>query len=142
MHGFFRSSRNNPAGREPVVRLVYERTSPPGEDSGAEPLIAVCADEAEAERVEESSSARGRYASWEEHPLHGGAGRVRPLVDGEIVHLVLLGGSDIEQGPEDPIGVAAYADREAAERRAAEELRKTGSPGYRAVSLPIGWRAD
>ncbi|MFR9731375.1 hypothetical protein ACL03H_19280 [Saccharopolyspora sp. MS10] len=121
--------------------LVYERTSPPGGDSGAEPLIAVCAEENEAQRVKERSSARGRYASWEEHSLNGFAGRTASLVDGEIVHVVLLGGSDIDEGPDDPIGVAVCADREAAERRAVKEFRETGSPGYRTVSLPIGWRA-
>lgn len=111
-------------------------------DTGVEPLIAVCADDDEAQRVEEISAAHDRYASWEKHSLNGSAGRTAPLVDGEIVHAVLLGGSDIDEGPEDPIGIAVYTDREAAERRAAEELRKTGSPGYHAVSLPIGWRAD
>jgi len=105
-------------------------------------LIAVCADENEAEEVKQNSSANGRYASWEEHSLNSVAERVAPLVDGEIVHVVLLGGSDIEEGPEDPIGIAVYADREGAERRVVEELRTTGSPGYHAVSLPIGWRAE
>lgn len=124
------------------MRLVYERTAPFGVDAGVEPLIAVCATEAEAEQVKEASSSRGRYASWESHPLQGATGRTGPLADGEIVHVVLLGGSDIDEGPEDPIGVAVYAEREAAERRAVEEFRKTGSPGYHAVSLPVGWRAD
>lgn len=141
MRGFTRRQGKKSAAREPVVRLVYERTSPHGVDSGVEPLIAVCAQEDEAERIKERSSARGRYASWEEHPLTGAEETVR-LVEGTIVHVVLLGGDDVDEGPEDPIGVAVYADREAAEQRAAEEHRTTGSPGYHAVSLPIGWRVD
>ncbi|WP_243789748.1 hypothetical protein [Saccharopolyspora gloriosae] len=127
---------------EPVVRLVYERTSPRGVDSGVEPLIAVCAGVDEAERIKERSSARGRYVSWEEHPLAGSAEKTAALVDGEIIHVVLLGGGDVDGGPDDPIGIAVYAGREAAELRAVEEHRRTGSPGYHAVSLPIGWRAD
>ncbi|ANY08257.1 hypothetical protein [Pseudonocardia sp. HH130630-07] len=106
-----------------------------------EPLIAVCADEDEARRIEADSSARGRHVSWEEHPLQGTDREVGPLEVGRIVHVVLLGGSDIVDGPDDPIGIAVYADGEAAERRAAEELRTTGSPGYRAIALPVGWRA-
>lgn len=125
---------------EPIVRLVYERTSPPGEDSGVEPLIAVCATEDEAEQIKEASSSRGRYVSWENLPLQGAAGRTAPLVDGEVVHVVLLGGG--EAGPHDPIGVAVYTDRDTAQRRAVEEFRRTRDPGYHAVSLPIGWRAD
>ncbi|MEU6132135.1 hypothetical protein ABZ805_23415 [Saccharopolyspora sp. NPDC047091] len=119
------------------MRVVYERTSPPG----VEPLIAVCAGEVEAERIKEQSSAGGRYASWEEHPLIGSAEGTTSLADGEVIHVVLLGGDDVDGGPDDPIGIAVYADRDAAERRAAEEHLKTGSPGYHAVSLPIGWRA-
>lgn len=142
MRGFISRKRMRNAVREPIVRLVYERTSPFGVDAGVEPLIAVCATEEEAEQLKEESSSRGRYASWEKHPLQGAAERADPLADGEIVHVVLLGGGDIEDGPDDPAGVAVYADWDTAEQRAAEEFRKTGSPGYRAVSLPIGWRAD
>lgn len=126
---------------EPIVRLVYERTSPPGVDSGVEPLIAVCATKEAAEQIKEESSSRGRYASWEELPLHGAADRAGPLPEGEIVHVVLLGGGETE-GPHDPIGVAVYTDREAADRRATDEHRQTGDPGYHTVSLSIGWRAD
>lgn len=142
MHDSTKRQQAGSAKREPVVRLVYERTATPGEDTGVEPLIAVCADESEAEQVREISAARGRCSSWEEHPLAGGVSRDSPLMQGEIVHLVLLGGHESGQGPEDPIGIAVYADRHAAERRAAEELRVTGSPGYHALSLPIGWRSE
>ncbi|GAB2763684.1 hypothetical protein GCM10027174_45460 [Salinifilum aidingensis] len=127
---------------EPIVRLVYERTAPPGVDAGVEPLIAVCATEEEAERIKAESAARDRYASWETHPLRGAAGRTTPLADGEIVHVVLLGGGNEPDDPErDPIGVAVYTDGEAAERRAAEERLRSGDPGYHAISLTIGWRA-
>ncbi|MBA8824254.1 hypothetical protein FHX42_001583 [Saccharopolyspora lacisalsi] len=125
--------------REPIVRLVHERTSPPGVDAGVEPLIAVCATEEEAESIGEASSARGRYASWEHHPLQGAAGRTA-LVDGEMTHVVLIG--DVEAEPRDPIGIAVRTDRNAAEQRAADELRRSGGSGCHAVSLPIGWRAD
>ncbi|PRW62950.1 hypothetical protein [Actinopolyspora mortivallis] len=126
--------------RGPIVRLVYERTSPPGVDAGVEPLIAVCATEEEAEHLEQVSSSRGRYALWEEHPLQGAAGRTTPLVDGEMVHLVLLG--DVDADPRDPIGIAVHTDRQAAERHAAEQAHSTGDADYYAVSLPIGWRAE
>lgn len=139
VHALTRRRGRRIAVNEPIVRLVYERTSPPGEDSGVEPLIAVCATEEEAEQIKEASSSRGRYASWEKLPLHGAAGRTAPLVDGEIVHVLLLGGG--EDGPDDPIGVAVYTDRDAAEQRAVEEFRQCREPGYHAVSLPIGWRA-
>ena len=126
--------------REPTVRLVYERTSPPGVDAGVEPLIAVCTTEEEAEDVRRASDAGGRYASWEEHPLQGAAGRTSALVNGEMVHVVLLG--DVQAEPRDPIGIAIYTEREEAERRTADELHRTGDPGYRTVSLRIGWRTD
>ncbi|WP_242907283.1 hypothetical protein [Actinomadura terrae] len=119
---------------------MYERTSPPGEDSGAEPLIAVCATAREADQVKEASSVRSRYASWEEFRLQGAADRTGPLADGETVHIVLLGGG--EPDPErDPIGVAVFTDRDAADRCALDERRRSGDPGYHAISLPIGWRA-
>lgn len=125
--------------REPLVRLVYERTAPPGADAGVEPLIAVCATEEEAAQIKEVSASRGRYASWEGLPLQDAAARTDPLASGEIVHLVLLGGG--EPDPErDPIGIAVFTDRDAADRRALEERRQTGDPGYHAVSLPIGWK--
>ena len=125
---------------EPIVRLVYERTSPPGVDSGVEPLIAVCATEEQAERIKATSSSRRRYASWEKLPLQGASGRTSPLGEGEIVHVVLLG--DAQPEPErDPIGVAVHTDRDAADRRAADEIRRSGDRGYHVVSLPIGWRA-
>lgn len=127
---------------EPIVRLVYERTSPPGVDSGVEPLIAVCATEEEAEQIREMSSSHHRYASWERHPLQDAAGRTVPLAHGEIVHVVLLGGSGGEAGPEDPIGIAVYTGSEAAEQRAIEESRRHGDPGYHVVPLHIGWRAN
>lgn len=124
---------------EPAVRLVYERTSPPGEDSGVEPLIAVCATEAEAEHiVTEAKAVRGRYASFERHLLRDTTDRTTPVVEGAVVHVVLLGGGDA--GPEDPIGIAVYADREPAQQRAVHERDQTGSPGYHVISLPIGWR--
>lgn len=126
--------------REPLVRLVYERTAPPGTDSGVEPLIAVVATEEEAERLKAVSASRGRDASWEALPLQGPGDRTAPLAPGVVVHLVLLGGG----GPDperDPIGIAVFTDREAAERRALEERCRAGDPGYHAVSLPIGWTA-
>lgn len=126
--------------REPIVRLVYERTSPPGVDAGVEPLIAVCVTEDEAEQIRDASSARGRYASWEEHTLQGTAGGYTRLIDGEMVHLVLLG--DVDADPRDPAGIAVYTGRNAAEQRAADEVRHTGDSDYQTVSLPIGWRAD
>lgn len=126
--------------REPTVRLVYERTSPPGVDAGVEPLIAVCATEEEAEDLRKASDARGRHASWEEHQLQDAADRASPLVNGEMVHVVLLG--DVQAEPRDPIGIAIYTDREAAERRTSDELHRTGDSGYHTVSLHIGWRAD
>ncbi|WP_017975545.1 hypothetical protein [Actinopolyspora halophila] len=126
--------------REPIVWLVYERTSPPGIDAGVEPLIAVCATEAEAENLGRASSARGRYASWEKHPLQSAADRVDPLVDGEMVHVVLLG--DVDADPRDPIAIAVHTDRHAAEQRTAEELHHTGDSDHHTISLPIGWRAD
>ncbi|MHA6802969.1 hypothetical protein [Salinifilum ghardaiensis] len=125
--------------REPIVRLVYERTSPPGVDAGIEPLIAVCATEDEAESLEQVSAARGRYASWEHHTLQDAAGRTAPLVDGEMVHVVLLG--EVNAEPRDPTGIAVYTDRTAAEQRADDELQRTGDSDYHTVSLPIGWRA-
>lgn len=88
---------------EPNVRLVYERTSPPGVDSGVEPLIAVCATEEAAEQIREESFSRGRYASWEELPLRGAADRTGPLPEGEIVHVVLLGGVQVI----DPEGITS-----------------------------------
>ncbi|MHA6798711.1 hypothetical protein [Bounagaea algeriensis] len=128
---------------ESIVRLVYERTAPFGVDAGVEPLIAVCATEEEAELIRAESTARDRYASWEKHPLQGAAGRTTPLADGEIVHVVLLGGGNEPDDPDrDPIGVAVYTDRQAAERRATEEWLHSGDPGYHATSLLIGWRAD
>jgi hypothetical protein len=130
----------SPVEREPLIRLVYERTAPPGVDAGIEPLIAVCATEAEAEQVKAASTARGHYASWETLPVHGAAG-TGPLTDGTIVHLVLLGGGEAD--PErDPIGVAVYSEPDTARRRARQELRQSGDPGHHVRSLPIGWRAD
>ncbi|GAA2330098.1 hypothetical protein GCM10009854_01100 [Saccharopolyspora halophila] len=125
--------------REPIVRLVYERTAAPGVDGGVEPLIAVCATEDEAEDLRRASAIRGRYASWEHHPLRGAAGRAAPLLDGEMVRVVLIG--DVEAEHRDPIGTAVYAEREAAEQRAADELFRTGDTAYHARTLPIGWRA-
>ncbi len=137
MLGFARIRRKKIAVHGPIVWLVYERTTPFGTDSGVEPLIAVCATEEEAEQIKEVSSSRGRYGSWEKHPLQGAADRTSPLVDGEIVQVVLLGGG--EEG-RDPIGVAVYTDREAAVQRAVDEIRENGDPDYHAVPLPIGWR--
>ncbi|WP_232512797.1 hypothetical protein [Actinopolyspora erythraea] len=119
---------------------MYERTSPPGDDAGAEPLIAVCATEEAAKNLERASSARGRYASWEEHPLQGAGGRTALLVDGEVVHLVLLG--DVDAEPRDPIAVAVHADRHVAQQRTTEESHRTGDSEYHTVSLPVGWRAE
>ncbi|MHA6800248.1 hypothetical protein [Bounagaea algeriensis] len=125
--------------REPIVRLVYERTAAPGVDGGVEPLIAVCATEDEAEDLRKASAIRGRYASWEQHPLQGAAGRTAPLVDGEVVHVVLIG--DVAAEHRDPIGIAVYTEHEAAERRTSDELRQTGDTTCRTRTLPIGWRA-
>lgn len=132
---------NSQASATQTVRLVYERTDPPGEDSpNVEALIAVCGTEEQARRVEQESACRGRYASWEEHPLQGAfRGSTTPLAEGEVVHIVLLG--DGPPNPErDPIGIAVFAEWNAANRRAANESHNTGDPGYNVVSLPIGWR--
>lgn len=125
---------------EPVVRLVYQRTSPPGEDAGVEPLIAVCVTEEEAEKVKTESSSQGHYVSWEEHPLQGAEAWETPLAGGLMVHAVLQGGNGAEQAGEDPIGIAVYAGLETAEQRADEERRLNQDPGCHAVSFPVGWR--
>lgn len=121
---------------EPIVRLVYERTSPPGVDAGIEPLIAVCATEQAAEELRVAGSHRGRYVSWEALPLTGGTS---DLIGDEVVHVVLLGNVGAE--PRDPIGIAIYTDRHSADSRVTEEVRRTGDTDYRAVSLHVGWRA-
>lgn len=126
--------------REPIVRLVYERTMPPGVDAGIEPLIAMSATEDEAENIRQASATRDRYASWEEHPLQGAGGRATPLIDGEMVHVVLLGTVDAD--PRDPIGIAVYTDRNVAEQCTADERHHTGDSDYHTISLPIGWRAN
>ncbi len=142
MRGFISRKRKKSAVHEPIVRLVYERTHPFGVDAGVEPLIAVCATEEEAEQIKEESSSRERYASWEKHPLQSHITRSAPLVNGEVVHIVLLGGGGSAEWPDDPTGIAVYDDRQAAEQRADEEYRNTGRPGYHAISLPIGWHAE
>lgn len=130
----------NPAVAEPIVGLVHERTASFGVGAGVEPLIAVCTAEDDAERIEAESASRNRYASWEERPLQGAAGRTTPLTDGEIVHGVLLGGgNEPDDADRDPIGVAVCTDGGTAEQRATEEWQHSGDPGYHAISPPIGW---
>jgi hypothetical protein len=140
MFGFLKRRRAKKMVFEPIVRLVYERSTPHGSDGGVEPLIAVCATEEEAEELRKASAIRGRYASWEQHPLKSAVDRTTPLVDGETVHVVPLG--DIDSENRDPIGIAVYADHAEAQQRASDELHKSGDLAYQAVTLPVGWQAD
>ncbi|NYH76996.1 hypothetical protein FHR84_000310 [Actinopolyspora biskrensis] len=42
----------------------------------------------------------------------------------------------------DPIVIVVHTDREAAEQRTTDELRRTEGSDCHTVSLPLGWRAD
>ncbi|MDF8264753.1 hypothetical protein P4R38_10895 [Luteipulveratus sp. YIM 133296] len=114
---------------EPTVRAVYGRSVPDGD----EPLIAVVRTEEEARAVEARVLGRHEQARvmWETLPV---VGRL-----GDSVHLLLQssGESDVVEVT-NPVGIAAFADREGAER----ELRARAADGrpYVVGSFPLGWR--
>lgn len=118
---------------ESVAVLVYGCE----DDGGAEPLIAVLASEDDARALERSLSAEAPQVRvrWETHVVVGGPA--------DVVHVVFLdaGGRAADGEACDPIGLAAFADREGAVRDAASR-RASGEADVVVRPVAVGWRRE
>jgi hypothetical protein len=123
-----------------AIFLVYCRRVADGD----EPLVAVVRDEAQAQEIEARlAPTPDTRVSWEELAVRAAhAGELGPIADrelaeGELVHVVSLGGLDNDGTPTglDPIGLAAF--RRLADAVAFAEAQT--DPHVRVRSLPVGW---
>lgn len=130
-----------PSQTSPVttVHLVFARSGPGDGEDVVEPLVAVVADEREAEGLEHSVVARhpASSVSWETHDADG-----HVPAEG-VVHVVLQGAPELTMPDATrelagPIGIAVRSTRGAAERVVRD--RGTSSGDLSVVSLPIGYR--
>lgn len=109
------------------IILVYARRS----REGAEPLVAVLADESELRRLRAEFAERWPQVEvrWEDQPVHG------PYHPSDEVYLVVQG------EPSDPVVAGAHSTRESAERTLDAEGSRT--PGHtRLLTARVGWRVE